>query len=390
MVSPHGGVTIYPSLAFILLGVIVGLAFVADGWRAHPDEESVGLFKSPKIRGILYIIGGTFISAIQPLLDTLEPSVATANIGGPVYTYLLGCTVTILAALFLLTFLVFVVSINKIKFAEPNANLWKLASEACEFSLVALQEGYQSCLVKINARLDNSHLERIRRIEIQRDATIQFFGGYFASLVVNISNGKTGSENYIAFLESYCLELRRRILVPSQSWRVGVYQLDKNRHQFLYLLGSYPLNAPHSHQPIPFSGSLARYAYNHPFSPHIYVDKNRPKESSNELIFYRDDQESQGDEGAFFFRRQAKNWYKTVIVCAVKHVKPPRNDLPELILCVDFVDDISESEDFAFIRTTVLLIALAFADAALGMNILDKALLQTLSAPQQNELEDQE
>ena len=72
---------------------------------------------------------------------------------------------------------------------------------------------------------------------------------------------------------------------------------------------------------------------------------------------------------------QAKNWYQTIIVCSIKNLRPPELDLPELILCLDCVDDISDSEDFAFIRTVALLVALAFADAVLGMGISNRELV---------------
>ena len=361
----------YSSLAFVFLGIIVGLAFVADGWRSHPDQESAGLFKSPKIRGILYIIGGTFISAIQPLLNVLGPNVAVANIGGPVYTYLLGCTITILLSLLFLTVLVFFVS--KIKAVEPHASKLRLATEAFSYSLTALHDGYQKYLTQIDDSLGRSYSKKIKRIEIQRDATFQFFGGYFASLIVNVSNKKTGADNFITLLENYSLELRRRLLLPSPTWRVGVYYFDSERQQFLYLLGSSPLNGPHSRKPIPYEGSLARYAHDHPYTPHDYIDKKRPKKSKNDLVIYKDDPDNR--ETALFHRRQAKNWYQTIIVCSIKNLRPPELDLPELILCLDCVDDISDSEDFAFIRTVALLVALAFADAVLGMGISNRELV---------------
>lgn len=59
--------------AYALLGVLVGIIFVLDGWRSPPDSAQ-SLRQSPKLRGLLFVLGAGVIPVTQTL-TTDEPEV---------------------------------------------------------------------------------------------------------------------------------------------------------------------------------------------------------------------------------------------------------------------------------------------------------------------------
>lgn len=54
------------SISYALLGALIGIIFVLDGWRSPADRDAP-FQNSPRIRGVLFILGGGVIPAIQAL-----------------------------------------------------------------------------------------------------------------------------------------------------------------------------------------------------------------------------------------------------------------------------------------------------------------------------------
>ncbi len=61
------------SIAYAALGTIVGLIFVIDGWRSA-SRAGGWLAEPPKIRGLLFILGGGILPTVQVLsTDDKDP-----------------------------------------------------------------------------------------------------------------------------------------------------------------------------------------------------------------------------------------------------------------------------------------------------------------------------
>lgn len=304
-------------------------------------------------------MGGTFISAVEPVLQSLTSSSSTSALDSPVYSYLLGCTVTIIVGLCSLAVITFLISFLRIKTSIPSLNLLGVIAESLPYAVYALEEGGVGILGRLDEYIASSFRHQISRMRSERDEAYKYFGGYFTALVERSTNRQAGAEGFVDFATVFCNQLRMYLLVPRDSFRIAIYCLDNEREDFFYVAGSARQSDTHTQTTIPFEGTLAGYAWINQHIPHTYVEG-----VDTENILYRP---------------STRLKFMSTIACSVSPVVSlQRSDLPNLVLCVDYKHDIRELESYSHIQRVILFQATAFALACAGMQVSDRELMQSI------------
>ncbi len=112
-------------LTFSLLGILLAIIYVSDGWRS---AESGPIFRSPKIRGLGYLLGGGIAATAQTLLYPQGSSQA-------LQTYITAFTLTTLACLVLLVFYGLIVSYRSIKLVFPRQNRREIFMDSLPYAV---------------------------------------------------------------------------------------------------------------------------------------------------------------------------------------------------------------------------------------------------------------
>jgi len=345
-----------PQLPFMLLGCIVGLAFVADGWRANPNPESVGLSQSPKFRGIVYIIGGGILSAIQELIAAIGFDASDKK--GVITSYLLGCTGAIISLLIIL----FAVSFIYARDLEPERGF----SEAAALSLITVQDGFREFLRVINF---------VEKAEDQKTQALEFFTCYSSSLTsILVRESELSTGKFIEFLEISLDSFRRRLLLPEKRFRVCILFLDSSSEQFFYIAGSAPRDAPFSRRPLPRTGSLAGVVISDPLRPILNVISPVPPDEGIDIEF------------EFYRRPGSTSWYKSVVACGIDplDVSLTNSDFPVMALCVDSKVNLVEENMHRHIDLCVKFFAISIAEAFLTLKISEEKISTWLSETRKN------
>ncbi len=332
---------------FILLGVIVGIIFVIDGWRANNTPK---LSESPKIQGLLYILGGTFISAIGDLLEAQNGSSGVNSI----QEYLVGCTLTIVILIAVLSILATVMAFVVMGSGTTKQGFLSRLLRSMLIAYVAFQDGFQAFIAEIN-KID-SEITKVTEVEKQQDVSIKFLAGYYSSVANNINNGKLNLRSFKDFVERFLRVFRDRILVNTDNYRIGIYYFHRETEQFLFYTGISPATSPHSGSYVPLQGSLFGYAVKHPHTPHLHIIDGKKEDKP-------------------FHKNYAKNWYVSAIVSTVLPSTNSRSissDIPLLMLSIDSRIDMSKIKELAYIESMIVGLSNAFANTLLTLKISDE------------------
>ncbi len=306
----------FATIAYGMLGMIIGAIFVVDGWRA-PNTGSTSLRESPKIRGLLYVLGFTTIPAFQVFQN------ASSN---ALITYVVALASTIIIGLLLLLLYAFIVSWARLREFEPAAPLWKTVIEAFHAATLILQDGIARFRERSDERLADYHRQlvtaEVDRLILQRDRSILYVVGAFDALATaarakakrnmlrgqpvtrrtpRISTEKT--EIFIHFIRSIldqCLRECLEEVVTLQHYRASIYYLDAEQQQLRFIAGVGPVDWPHSEQPLDSVDSLAAHAIANPGTP----------------FYWSADPEAQSGEAALFERRATAERYRSVATYA--------------------------------------------------------------------------
>src|SRR6266545_17128 len=105
--------------AWPALGVLMAVVFVLDGWRSQPNGNQE-LTRSPKLRGILFLLSGGLISGLRTLSDPSKDALAI---------YTLAFVITTLAMLIAMFIWAFVLAKKRYAEANPAESTDKLRIE---------------------------------------------------------------------------------------------------------------------------------------------------------------------------------------------------------------------------------------------------------------------
>jgi uncharacterized membrane protein YphA (DoxX/SURF4 family) len=331
------------SLPFALLGIVCGIIFVTDGWLSYQGAEQ-SFSKSPKVRGLLYILGGGFIPAFREL--TRDTSVEHQTNTISVYT--LFVSLSILLGLFILGAYAFLVSFKRLRKTSINESWLELVIESLPFVYVAIQEGNRRFTEVIENRL-------ILKANEQRDEAIEFLATAYNDLIKSINESREGCEYLENFIKSYLERFIRQFLDDSRdNYRACVFYLDRNSNDLVFFTGFSPQTAPHTEQRLPVRRSLAGYALENPYKVHLWV--------------------AQRTSDIPFCDRKPLGRYKSVAACAIKNPIHSRNsDLPQMVLSIDCIYDTPNAfGDFEYTAKMIVLLSGIFAGAQVLMKVNDK------------------
>ncbi|NES21042.1 MAG: hypothetical protein F6K41_19450 [Symploca sp. SIO3E6] len=334
------------TLPFALLGFLFGIIFVSDGWLSYqgPDQS---FSKSPKVRGLLYILGGGVISLIGEL--TQEANVEKAS---AISVYTLFVTLSIILGLVVLVLYSALVSFKRLREVSREESLIETAIEVLPFIAVAIQEGNKKFIEELEQELIPQNIQ-------QRNDIIEFTARAYNNLCEYQFNNLKECHNFEEFVEEYLEEFIQIFLDNSLvNYRACLYFLDKEQDKLLFFTGYTTLTTPFSKEDLPNKNSLAGYAIRNPFVAHFYSTF----QTSSSLPFVH---------------RSNHKKYKTVAICAVKHPTLDHSSFPNMALCVDCIHGKHKAfGDLSYISKIIVLLSIVFANALTLMDINDKAIKQ--------------
>jgi len=331
-------------LPFALLGFIFGIIFVSDGWLSYqgPDQS---FSKSPKVRGLLYILGGSVISLVGEL--TQEANVEKAS---AISVYTLFVALSIILGLFVLILYSALVSFKRLREVSQEESLIEIAIEVLPFVAIAIQEGSKKFIEELDQEIIIKYIK-------QRNNVIDFTGKAYNNLCEYQFNNLKECKNFEEFVEEYLEEFIRIFLDNSLvNYRACLYFLDQPQDKLLFFAGYATLTRPFSKEDLPNQDSLAGYAIMNPFTAWPYPNEN------NFLPF---------------FQKSSHKKFQTIVACAVKHPTLEHSSFPKMVLCVDCIHGQPKAfGDFKNISKIIFLLSLIFANALTLMDINDEAIKQ--------------
>ena len=159
-----------------LFGLIFGVIFLSDGWYGTSDASGVG--GSPKIRGLLFLLGG---SVIPIFTDFFSPAGEEVR-GYATVMYAIILALTTLIGVIILAIYAFLVSVSRIHDLVPSRHCIKISIDALPFVFKAVRKGSASFYEELNKKYNN---DRIEQLCVQRDETLSLFNGIYQAMVDN-------------------------------------------------------------------------------------------------------------------------------------------------------------------------------------------------------------
>lgn len=356
------------TLAFSLVGFVVGLIFVLDGWKSSNEDHNTPLSRTPRIRGFVFVISASFISGLVLWANRSSDRIAI---------YVISLVVGILISLLAMCMYAVLVAYSRYRPFKANVPRRIVFIEAVEVVGIVLQGGLQS----FRAELNNHVATQLR--EENRNTILRIIEGYDAKISeLDYEKKHTEQilENIIDFIFGFLASVSREAQRPRhikrfrrlieqtlklylilffeqqdylepirvlRNYRACLYYHDIERREFRYFLGVSPRGVSHSGRALPIKGSALGWALRNPNKPHKY-----PGEISEEE----------------FYTRENEQPYASVITCTLSSLLV--NSSPgkvELVLSIDCVYDTPSSQKTAYLkaRTKELANLLSYTQAIL-------------------------
>lgn len=347
-----------------LFGLIFGVIFLSDGWYATA-EESGFLGNSPKIRGLLFLLGG---SVIPILTDLFSPAGSDARgYATVVYAIVLGLTTVI--GVLILAIYAFIVSVSRIHDLLPSRRWLKICVDALPFAFVAVRKGSTRFYEELN-----SEYSRIRKLRQQREDTLALFTGIYNAMVENNIKHISGVEDFAKFITLYLDFFVDNFLSEYSdkhiTYRACIYFHDRDNkieadgHKKLYFfVGVDPRNrSTFSKSTFSLDESFAGWALRHSVNRSLIFTSVRGRENLFE------------DEVMPFQFRTPIGPYKSVVAYAIQPLVKRNHTMPYMVLCIDCskadLGIFSESsEDRGYIESVLPFLCTAFATAQASMDV---------------------
>lgn len=235
------------TLAPCVLGLVVGIIFILDGWRSSPSDR-VDL--SRKLRGLLYILGGSGIAAL--VTSSVDDKTAVAR-------YITWVCVSSLSCLLVFVAFVAIYSFARLRHHHPSKNLFVILAHTIPFIIDALLSGFSLLKTDLDNRAWNAF-----------DTLSEKTADLSAALLEQMELVKTEEEarNVIQrWLKKWLLqELMDENTQVVKGYSVYLYTLPKDENYFYPLCHVAPINIADTHGKLPLQ-SLAGSALKHPKSP---------------------------------------------------------------------------------------------------------------------------
>jgi hypothetical protein len=225
-----------------------------------------------------------------------------------------------------------------------------------------------TCIREYSHKLEESD-KTFKKEILKKEKIYQFFAGLNTAIFSRLINERKGilfekgTENFISFIQPFFDIVFDRLLGEPQKYRLAIYVLDHETNSFHFIFANQSLidaTRSHSRKPFVSEGSLAAHALTDKSSgehfAHIYLDGEPPK----------------GKENPPFLKLQEIHDYKSTIACAINPTKQQIGlwkNFPEMVLCVDFVDNIYLSDELSHLRTIVALQSIAIAESCIVYDV---------------------
>jgi hypothetical protein len=372
------------SIIFIIIGVIPGIAYLVDYWVS--SQENPSIISSPgnrfldrllgvtdkvpkRIRGLTYVLGGSVFPTLASLSTTSELKKLSFT-----YGYYAGCAIAILVGLALIGLTASFISYQSSCIIYPQRKKSFHFSEALKGLSYAMQEGMSKFIQRDEANQLRTVGER-HRLELslcnenhsktlsQTVNIYQFFAGLNTSLIRKIIDKESGATNLFSFVQTFFDNVAYVLLDDPNKYRFAIYAFDKDTQAFHFVLASQGLmdtEKKHTKVPIPYDGSLAGHALDNresdPHFPHAYIDGELPM----------------GETNPPFLKSKKSHDYQSTFVCPItpkRQLIGAGKILPEMVLCVDCVDNIYLTGEISYLRKIISAQSIAIAEACISFQV---------------------
>lgn len=354
------------TISAILFGLIFGLIFLSDGWYATPDEVEF-LGNSPKIRGLLFLLGG---SILPVLIDVFSlGGEETRGYSTAIYAVVLAGTVIV--GIIFLASISLIISYREIHNSFKNNNKIDILVESFPFCIIAVRKGitiFQKELYK--------EVGRLKKLSKQRDNTFALLNGIYGAMVYNSVNGYKGIDKFSSFINNY-LKLFLERFLPSEGnrlkYRACIYFYDtkqrilpNNENDLFFFIGVEPNDLINS------TFSKSAFSINKSFGG--WVIRNS-RERIKVFCYIRDEENVFENDPVNFYEKQPLGPYKSIIACAIQPIKKTHETLPRMVLCIDcssknigLFSDNSEDKEYIELILTSFCTALGTAQASMDVS----------------------
>lgn len=327
-------------LAYSLLGVLVGLIFILDGWRSSA-EDTGWLQRSPKIRGLLFVLGAGIIPAIQAVLGKDQ---------GVLAIYALAFVATSLVLLMGMAGYALLVASKRLADVQTGWSRSARLVESLPFVAMALLEG----LPRFHSEIDRL---LVRALVDQREWALDFILGFLEALDQrrqSMNEGRVSLENALNFMELSLQDFVLNLFSDStvlESHRAALYFRPPDADQLFFVLGVSPWSMPHSGAPLPVVGSVAGTALQKPRQEIAYSANNK--------------------QSAPLYRGEREPQFQALVARAVLQVTASP-DRAEWVLCIDAAEDFGpDALKYRSRMILVMCLLLAYARKTLDISTQD-------------------
>lgn len=177
------------NLATSLVGALAGFIFFFDGWKRNP-KEVVAFSKTPRITGLVWVVGGGVISGLLTYIAKADRSKAMIVY---VISFVLIAIVSLAAGTVSMAVYYVVKNYGNLKFIQ-------VVIDAIPFTLFFLANGIDATLERISQTDKERAASTISVLERSRLRALQFVNDANGFINEDLRDGRTGVAQFKLFL----------------------------------------------------------------------------------------------------------------------------------------------------------------------------------------------
>lgn len=296
------------NLATALVGALAGLIFFFDGWKRDP-KELVAFSKSPRITGLVWVVGGGVISGFLTYVAKSDQSSAM------VY-YVVSFALIAIISLILGTTAMAVYYVAK---NGSALGFSRSVIEAIPFTLSFLANGLDATLDRIAQTEKDRAALALNALDRSRLHALQFINDANGFISGDIKDSRTGAGQFKFFLANYLRAFVVMFFEESEvleKYRAAFYMREQQALVFVVGADNQGSGNEFGAQPLELGSTLAGKAF-----------------TNNEIYFFPK------DEKVGYKKLPIESRYKSFVVVPVPY-KPGNLEAERIgVLSVDGLDE---------------------------------------------------
>lgn len=296
------------NLATALVGALAGFIFFFDGWKRNP-KEVVAFNKTPRITGLVWVVGGGVISGFLTYIAKTDQSKA-------MIVYVISFAVIAIASLVIGTVSMAIYYVVK---NYGNLEFSRVVVEVIPFTLFFLANGIDATLDRISQTDKDRADFTIRALERSRLRALQFVNDANGFINGDMRDGRTGMAQFKLFLAIHlqiCVVMFFEEGELLEKYRAAFFERKDNALLFVVAADNKGSGNEFGGQPLELDSTLAGKAF-----------------TNNEIYVFPKDKE------IGYKKLPGESRYKSFVVVPIPY-KPSSVEAERIgVLSVDGVDE---------------------------------------------------